>query len=140
MVLEFDEDLLFADEQTARVQLNELRTRGVRIAIGDFGAGRSRLVALKNLPFDRVKIGQSLIVPMPSSEIDRRLVASLVQLGHVLDREVIAEGVEDADIMQTLLSIGCDIGQGFHFSYPLPVDDFERKWVDRFDRARSRTA
>jgi diguanylate cyclase (GGDEF)-like protein len=140
LVLEFDEDLLFADEQTARVQLNELRTRGVRIAIGDFGAGRSRLVALKSLPFDRVKIGQSLIVPMPSSEIDRRLVASLVQLGHVLDREVIAEVVEDADIMQTLLSIGCDIGQGFHFSYPLPVDDFERKWVDRFDRVRSRTA
>ncbi len=140
LVLEFNEDVLVEDEQTAHVQFSKLRTRGVRIAIDDFGTGRSRLIALKSLPCDQIKIHQSLVVPIPSNEMNRRIVASLVQLGHALDLEVIAEGIEDADIMQALLSIGCEIGEGFHFSHPIAADEFEQAWVDRFDRARSETA
>lgn len=140
LVLEVSEDVLARDEQAIHVQFNKLRTRGVRIAIDDFGTGHSSLVALKGLPVDQLKIDQTFVVPSPSNEMDRRIVAALVQLGHALDLEVVAEGIEDADIMQTLLSIGCEIGEGFHFSHPIPAEDFREQWVDRFDRARNGTA
>lgn len=140
LVLEVSEDVLAEDEQAIHVQFNKLRTRGVRISIDDFGTGHSSLVALKGLPVDQVKIDQSFVVPSPSNETDRRVVAALVQLGHALDFEVVAEGIEDADIMQTLLSIGCETGEGFHFSHPIPAGQFETEWVDRFDRARTESA
>ena len=97
-------------------------------------------LGLKGLPIDQVKIDQSLIVPCPSNETDRRIVAALVQLGHALSYEVIAEGIEDADIMQTLISIGCESGSGFYFTRPIPAAEFTQDWVGRFERARTELA
>lgn len=140
LVLEITEDFLVDDEPAVQVQLGRLRDRGIRLAVDDFGSGRCSLMNLKTLPLDQVKIDQSFVVPCPSNETDRRIVAALVQLGHALDLEVVAEGIEDADIMQTLLSIGCEIGEGFHFSHPIPADRFDEEWVCRFDRARADSA
>lgn len=139
LILEVSEDILGGDEETIHVQFTKLRSRGVRVAIDDFGTGHSSLLALKNLPVDQVKIDHSFVVPSPSNETDRRLVAALVQLGHAFGLEVIAEGIEDADIMQTLLSIGCEIGEGFHFSHPIPADEFGQLWIERFARAPGAT-
>lgn len=134
LILEVSEDVLARNEQTLQVQFSKLRSRGIRIAIDDFGTGHSSLVALKGLPIDQVKIDYSLVLPCPASERDRLIVAALLQLGRALGLDVVAEGVEDADIMKALIAIGCETGEGFHFSRPIPPAEFERQWVDRFAR------
>jgi diguanylate cyclase (GGDEF)-like protein len=140
LALEIEEDVLAHDEEKIQVQFSKLRALGVQIAIDDFGTGHSSLIALKGLPIDQIKIDQSLIVPCPSNEKDRRIVAALVQLGHAFGFEVIAEGIEDADIMQTLISMGCESGSGFYFTRPIPAAEFAQEWVDRFERARTEIA
>ncbi|MFW2403154.1 MAG: putative bifunctional diguanylate cyclase/phosphodiesterase [Gammaproteobacteria bacterium] len=140
LVLEVSEDILSGNEHKVQVQFAKLRARGIRVSIDDFGTGRSSMAALKALPIDQIKIDQAFVVPSPSNEVDRRIVGALVQLGHAFGFEVVAEGIEDADIMQTLLAIGCETGEGFHFSRPIPAAQFEAEWIDRFDRARSESA
>ena len=139
LILEISENAFAGHEEIIGVQLARLRKLGVRIAIDDFGTGYFSLPALKHLPVDQLKIDQSLVVPIPSNETDRRVVAAVVQLAHAVNLEVVAEGIEDADIMQTLLAIGCECGEGYHFSRPIPADEFESEWIARFavDRVES---
>jgi len=89
------------------------------------------------LPLDQIKVDKSLVTPIPSNETDRRVVGALIQLAHAVDVEVVAEGIEDDDIMQALLAIGCESGEGYHFSRPIPAETFAREWVAQFERARS---
>jgi diguanylate cyclase (GGDEF)-like protein len=140
LVLEVTEEILARNEDAIHVQFNKLRARGIRIAIDDFGTGHLSLVSMKGLPVDQIKIDKSFVVPSPSNEKDRRIVAAVIQLAHALELEVIAEGIEDADIMQTLLTIGCETGEGFHFTRPIAAEAFEREWISRFDRARAESA
>jgi diguanylate cyclase (GGDEF)-like protein len=134
LLLEVAEEVLAGDEETICVQFNKLRARGVRIAIDDFGTGHSSLLAMRKLPIDQVKIDPAFVVPCASSPTDRRLVAALAQLGRAFGLDIVAEGVEDADIMETLLSVGCETGEGFHFGRPIPAGQFEEEWVRRFTR------
>lgn len=140
LVLEVTEEIVARNEDVIHVQLNKLRSSGARIAIDDFGIGRSSLASLKHLPVDQLKIDKSFIVPCSSNETDRRIVAALVQLAHAVGLKVLAKGIEDADMMQVLLSIGCEAGEGPHFGQPIPAAEFEQKWVTRFDRARTESA
>jgi|GEM_PF-3449251 len=135
LFLEITEEILQQDEEAAVVALTRLRDRGMRIALDDFGTGHFRLSALKNLPLDQIKVDKALVVPIPSNETDRRIVGALIQLAHAADIEVVAEGIEDDDIMQTLLAIGCEAGEGYHFSRPVPAEVFAREWIERFERA-----
>jgi diguanylate cyclase (GGDEF)-like protein len=140
LFLEISEEVLEQNEKAAIVSLTQLRNRGIRIALDDFGTGHFRLSSLKNLPLDQVKIDKSLIMPIPSNETDRRVVGALIQLAHAVDMEVVAEGIEDDDILRTLLSIGCEAGEGYHFSRPVSAESFEQEWVARFSRVRSESA
>ncbi|RLA25469.1 MAG: hypothetical protein DRR11_20765, partial [Gammaproteobacteria bacterium] len=140
LFLEISEEVLEQDEKAAIVSLTQLRDRGIRIALDDFGTGHFRLSSLKTLPLDQVNIDKSLIMPIPSNEMDRRVVGALIQLAHAVDMEVVAEGIEDDDILQTLLSIGCEAGEGYHFSRPVSAESFEQEWVSRFSRVRSESA
>jgi diguanylate cyclase (GGDEF)-like protein len=137
LFLEISEEPLEENEEAVIVALTKLRDRGVRIALDDFGTGRFRLSSLKNLPLDQIKIDKSLVMPIPSNETDRRVVGALIQLAHAVDIEVVAEGIEDDDIMQTLLAIGCEAGEGFHFSRPVPAEQFAQEWIEKFERTRS---
>lgn len=140
LILEISESALAGNEEAISVQCARLQKLGIRIAIDDFGTGYFSLAALKHLPVNQLKIDHSLVVPIPSNETDRRVLAAVIQLAHALDLEVIAEGIEDADIMQTLLAIGCESGEGFHFSRPIPADDFESEWISRFSAGRIASA
>jgi EAL domain-containing protein (putative c-di-GMP-specific phosphodiesterase class I) len=140
LILEISEDIFPGNEEAIGVQCARLRKLGIRIAIDDFGTGYFSLAALKTLPVDQLKIHQSLVVPIPSNETDRRMVGAVIQLAHAVNLEVIAEGIEDADIMQALLAIGCEIGEGFHFSRPIPADEFESEWISKFSNRRVVTA
>lgn len=137
LFVEVSESVFDQDERAAMVALTKLRNRGVHVALDDFGTGSVSLATLKNLPLDQIKIDKSLVVSIPSNETDRRVVGALIQLTHAIDADVVAEGIEDDEIMQSLLAMGCESGEGFHFGRPVPADRFFADWIEQFRRQES---
>ena len=91
----------------------------------------------KALP-EAIAISNEVFVPYPM--LHQLYLQSEAELQGAAAWANIAEGIEDADILQTLLSIGCETGEGFHFSHPMPAVEFEEEWIARFDRARAEFA
>lgn len=126
--LELTESLAKDDPDGTRSTLLDLKEMGVHSSIDDFGTGYSSLSSLATLPFDRLKIDKSFVERIA----DRRqyaLITSVIALGHGLDLEVTAEGVETVQQMEFLQAHGCDVMQGFLFSPALPADELERLFM-----------
>jgi diguanylate cyclase (GGDEF)-like protein/PAS domain S-box-containing protein len=102
--------------------LDRLRGRGVKISIDDFGTGYSSLSYLKRLPADVIKVDKSFVKGLGAGAEDTAIVRMIIELGHTLGREVIAEGVESEEQAELLREMGCDMAQGFHFAKPLPPE------------------
>ena len=128
--LELTESVLMADPGRAKAFLVELREIGIGLSVDDFGTGYSSLAYLKDLPIDCVKIDRSFVTHIDSRESDALLVKSIIDLGHNLGLSVVAEGIESAAVVERLVAMGCDIGQGYHFSRALSQDDMV-KWLRR---------
>jgi diguanylate cyclase (GGDEF)-like protein len=124
LTLEITESTILADPAGSMATLEKLHTLGVKLSIDDFGTGYSSLGRLRELPIHEVKIDKSFVKRLGADHRDRAVVRSAVQLGHALDLEVVAEGVEDADTYEYLAREGCDVVQGYHISPPLPPDAF----------------
>jgi len=124
LTVEVTENALMVDRERSHCVLTELREMGVRVSIDDFGTGYSSLSYLKQVPADEIKIDKSFVMNMLTDEADARIVEQVVALGHSFGLEVVAEGVESAEISSRLASMGCDYAQGFHYAKPLPPQDF----------------
>lgn len=107
-----------------------VRLKGFQLAIDDFGTGYSSLVQLHRLPFTDLKIDQSFVRSMETSEEANIIVGAIINLGRSLRLELIAEGVETEDLLQRLIAMGCQTGQGFLFSRPLPAAEVP-DWLKR---------
>jgi diguanylate cyclase (GGDEF)-like protein/PAS domain S-box-containing protein len=123
--VEITEASIMEHPELAREKLLPLRALGVRIAMDGFGTGYSGLAHLAYLDVGVVKIDRSFIENLPNAPRTRALVQAVVALGGALGLEVIAEGVETADQLGFLASIGCVRVQGFHFSKPVEADDVQ---------------
>jgi predicted signal transduction protein with EAL and GGDEF domain len=99
-------------------KLNRLSVAGVRIAVDDFGVGYSSLASLRNLQVDRIKIDRCFVTGISASGSDQILVQAILKLGESLGIEVVAEGVETAEDLQLLQSLGCERMQGYHLKTP----------------------
>lgn len=111
----------------ARVDLlKELRSKGVRIAVDDFGTGYASLAYLRDLPLDILKLDQSFIRTVSHRKPDLMMVRRIIQMAKDLGLEVVGEGVEDAKTLKVLHDLGCDHVQGFYIARPLPSDRIER--------------
>ena len=121
--LEVTETGLIEDIAAATRNLHSLRRSGALIALDDFGTGYSSLSYLKNLPLDKIKIDKSFVRDMGVDEGDASIVRAIIQLGKSLDMLVIAEGVETAEQERYLIDEGCNEGQGYHYSKPLPASE-----------------
>jgi predicted signal transduction protein with EAL and GGDEF domain len=122
--VEVTEGTLIDDIEPARVTLDRLRDLGVRISIDDFGTGYSSLSYLKRLPIDVLKIDRSFIHALPEDQDDAAISEAIVSLGHTLNMEIVAEGVETQDQFDFLGGLGCDTAQGYLIAAPLPVAQF----------------
>jgi diguanylate cyclase (GGDEF)-like protein len=122
--LEITETSLMEDVRTAAEHLLSLRQAGALIAIDDFGTGYSSLSYLKSLPLDKIKIDKSFVRDLHTgsqAEGDAAIVRAIVQLARNLSLQVIAEGVENSEQERFLNDLGCDEGQGYLYSKPLPA-------------------
>jgi diguanylate cyclase (GGDEF)-like protein len=126
--LELTEDTIMSDPKRARDVLARLDAMGIWLAIDDFGTGYSSLAYLKQLPVTTLKIDRSFVTTMQEREDDAVIVRSTIALGRNLGLRVVAEGVENDEVMNELRQLGCDVVQGFHVSRPVPAADFER-WL-----------
>tara|TARA_R100000935_G_scaffold12640_1_gene25149 strand:+ start:1392 stop:3488 length:2097 start_codon:yes stop_codon:yes gene_type:complete len=119
--LEVTETGLMEDIAAATHNLHCLRRSGALIAIDDFGTGYSSLSYLKSLPLDKIKIDKSFVRDMAAVEGDTTIVRAIIQLGKSLGMLVIAEGVETAEQERYLIDEGCNEGQGYYYSKPIPA-------------------
>ena len=122
--LEITESAIMDDPQRAEAMLNLLSKQGFRLSIDDFGTGYSSLGYLKRLPVDELKIDKSFVINMEANANDATIVRSTIDLAHNLGLGVVAEGVENADVLEQLRALSCDEAQGYHIGRPLPVDGF----------------
>jgi len=121
LVIEITESSLMADAARAMDVLSRLREMGVGISIDDFGTGYSSLAYLKRLPVDELKIDKSFVANMARDENDAAIVRSTIGLAHDLGLTVVAEGIEDHATWDLLAALGCDVGQGYFVSRPMPA-------------------
>jgi EAL domain-containing protein (putative c-di-GMP-specific phosphodiesterase class I) len=119
--LEVTETGLMEDITTAAQHLLSLRRSGALIAIDDFGTGYSSLSYLKSLPLDKIKIDKSFVQDLFDDEDDATIVRAIIQLGKSLGMQVIAEGVETLEQEAYIIAQGCNEGQGYFYSKPLPA-------------------
>jgi diguanylate cyclase (GGDEF)-like protein len=136
--LELTETSIMADPRRALGVLESLSELGVRIAIDDFGTGYSSLFYLKRMPINVIKIDKSFILNMTANENDLVIVRSIIDLAHNLGLKVVAEGVENQDVLQQLEVLGCDLSQGFYHGRPMPAEDLT--WSLSLDQLSSEEA
>jgi EAL domain-containing protein (putative c-di-GMP-specific phosphodiesterase class I) len=123
--LELTESMLVKDVEDVIGKMSQLQARGVGFSLDDFGTGYSSLSYLKRLPLDQLKIDQSFVRDLLSDPNDMAIARTVVSLGQSLGLSVIAEGVETEGQRNWLSANGCHAFQGYLFSKPLPIAEFE---------------
>jgi EAL domain-containing protein (putative c-di-GMP-specific phosphodiesterase class I) len=122
LVLEMTESVLVEDPIATAGRLRQLHRLGIRLAIDDFGTGYSSLSYLRQFPVDILKIDQSFVSALTDAESVPALIHGLVELGHTLGMELVAEGIETSPQLTHLQAEGCQLGQGYLFSPPIDAD------------------
>jgi len=126
--LEITENVIMTDVESALETLSKLKKMGVRLALDDFGTGHSSLAYLQRLPVDVLKIDRSFVTDMARNPDNVAMVRSIIDLTHGLGMEVVAEGIEDQEVLGMLRGMGCETGQGFFIGRPMGGDDTFR-WL-----------
>ncbi len=124
LCLEITESAIMDDPQRALQTLEQLHALGFKLSIDDFGTGYSSLAYLKQLSVDELKIDRSFVMNMERDIDDAKIVRSTVELAHNLGLSVVAEGLETAKQWTLLQTLGCDQGQGYFLSRPMPAEKF----------------
>ena len=123
--IEITEGTLMNDTKSARALLDELKRMGIWIALDDFGTGYSALGYLRQFPFDTLKVDRSFVSDLLTDEGCAAITSAIVAMANRLQLNVVAEGVETQGQLEYLRALGCDQVQGYFYSRPLPVSDFE---------------
>jgi len=124
IVIEITEGLLMDDNETILKQLHQFRDAGIEVSMDDFGTGYSSLSYLKKFEIDYLKIDQSFTKNIAPDSEDMVMSEAIITMAHKLGLKVIAEGIETEEQGQLLLNAGCDFGQGYYFSRPVPEKEF----------------
>ena len=143
--LEVTESALIEDPIRSHQMLHKIAALGVTLAVDDFGTGYTSMSQLEQMPLSTLKIDRSFTSRLADDPAGATLVKAMVDLAHEFGLEVVAEGVEDAEVTARLRELGCDIGQGFLWSRPVTSDDlpdvlFQLSFQRRPSKGSSSTA
>jgi len=119
LTLEVTESAAIGSDAGSTILLDDVRRLGIGVAIDDYGTGFSTLEYLRKIPATEIKIDKSFVAALESSNADRLMVNSTIQLAHELGRSVVAEGVETAATLRSLAIMGCDNAQGYLIGRPM---------------------
>jgi len=125
IIVEITEGMLMDVSPAATEQLLRFRDSGIQVSLDDFGTGYSSLSYLKKFDIDYLKIDQSFVRNLASDSDDIALCEAIIVMAHKLGLKVIAEGVETSEQRDLLADAGCDYGQGYFFSRPVPAEQLE---------------
>lgn len=123
LILELTESASLDKVEGAIDVLHMLANEGFRIAVDDYGTGYSSLSYIRNLPVKELKLDKSFVSAMTTNAHDFQIVKSTLEMAQGLGLKVVAEGVEEVSVAEALAAMGCDIGQGYLWSRPIPADD-----------------
>ena len=136
--LELTESMLLDNIDEVIAKMTDLKSNGLRFSLDDFGVGYSSLSYLKRLPLDQLKIDISFVRDILVDASSGAIAQTVVSLSQVMGLSVIAEGVENEEQRDFLIRLGCRAFQGYLFGRPLPLDDFESRWLPSAPRRRPR--
>jgi EAL domain-containing protein (putative c-di-GMP-specific phosphodiesterase class I) len=122
--LELTESAVMRDAADSIATMHALKEIGVKLSLDDFGTGYSSLNQLKRFPLDKLKIDQSFVSGLPGDPYDLAISTAIIGMGKALNLRLIAEGVETAEQLRVLQSIGCHEIQGYYVSRPMPAAEF----------------
>jgi EAL domain-containing protein (putative c-di-GMP-specific phosphodiesterase class I) len=125
LTLEVTERVLIESAEPMIDELARLRRLGVRLAIDDFGTGYASLAYLRALPVDIIKIDPSFVAGLGTDGTLAMLTRTIVQVGHDLGIEIVAEGIERPEQLELLRAMGCGLGQGYLVARPTPAEGLE---------------
>ncbi|MDP3819714.1 MAG: EAL domain-containing protein, partial [Methylotenera sp.] len=135
LIIEITESDILVDELKVSQVIDKIKLLGCKLALDDFGTGYSSMARLRNMPIDIVKIDQSFVRNIATSNQDKEIVQSVVKLAHSLGKEVVAEGVENLACLTILKELKCEKIQGYYYAKPMPFDEFVL-WLNTFETVR----
>ena len=138
--VELLEDGVFSDAPAAALGIGALRAAGMSVALDDFGMGYSNFARLRDTQIDKLKIDRAFVMGMGRSATDRSVVRAALDISAAMGAEPVAEGVEDASMVETLRGMGCRYGQGFHFARPMSLEDASEHLRDELRATGGRNA
>jgi diguanylate cyclase len=127
--LEITESAIVDNAEMTIALTAQLKARNIQISIDDFGTGYSSLGYLHRFPVDNLKIDRSFVNEIQLGNRNYQVVNTIITLSNQLDLAVIAEGIETTEQLQWLQQLGCEFGQGYLFSKPLPASEIERIYL-----------
>jgi diguanylate cyclase (GGDEF)-like protein/PAS domain S-box-containing protein len=130
LILELTESTLLDDVDETVAKIAQLKRHGIGFSLDDFGTGYSSLSYLKRLPIDQLKIDRSFIHDILVDASSGAIARTIISLGRAIGLSIVAEGVETGDQRDFLAHLGCHIFQGYLFSPPLPICEFEARWLE----------
>jgi EAL domain-containing protein (putative c-di-GMP-specific phosphodiesterase class I) len=127
--LEITETALLVDPAKSNAVVSHLRDNGFKVEIDDFGKGYSSLSLLKTIRADILKIDMHFLQEIREDHRSCVILSSIIRMAESLGMDIIAEGVETEEQLKTLIDMGCAYFQGYHFSRPIPAEEFEAKYT-----------
>ena len=119
--MEITESVLMDNTSNSMDTLQQLSKQGISISIDDFGTGYSSLSYLTSFPVSKIKIDRSFVSKLPDDKNALAVVSAIVSIADSLDLKLVAEGIETEEQLQCLAALGCQYGQGYYFSRPVPA-------------------
>lgn len=117
------------DDQAMEI-LKQLQEHGFLVSMDDFGSGYSSLNLLRTMPINVLKLDREFINEQQNTKEALGIVSCIIQMAHLMNLQVICEGIETKEQLSLLKEIGCDFGQGYYFAKPMPLDEFKKQWLE----------
>ena len=133
IILEVTESVAMSNLAQVKMVISKLHDMGFSISMDDFGSGYSSLNTLKDLDIAELKLDKEFLSEQSTSPRGQVVIESIIHLAKALSITTVAEGIENEVQLEFLQSVSCDIGQGYYFAKPMPVDEFERTVLRRME-------